>query len=136
MGVGRFNAEVWVLSWLGFDFRDTPRSWLIALRFFFAALFPFVLLFLFSALTIPVQTQALDRFFAKLHTPVQPTPEGDASALEAAYARPRQFDSDKLFPNSGWEIMKPMKMDYIGFGGSWVLVGVIVFLLWMMVNIR
>ena len=32
--------------------------------------------------------------------------------------------------------MKPMKMDYIGFGGSWVLVGVIVFLLWMMVNIR
>ena len=136
VGVGRFNAEVWVLSWLGFDFRDTPRSWLIALRFYFAALFPFVLLFLFSALTIPVQTQALDRFFAKLHTPVQPTPEGDASALESAYARPRQFDSEKLFPNSGWEIMKPMKMDYIGFGGSWVLVGVIVFLLWMMVNIR
>jgi hypothetical protein len=32
--------------------------------------------------------------------------------------------------------MKPGKWDIIGFGGSWVLVGVIIALLWLMVTIR
>ncbi len=136
VGLGRFNAEIWVLSWLGIDFRGTPRSWLVALRFFFDALFPFVLLFLFSAVTAPVSAKALDRFFAKLHTAVQPTAALDAQALEAAYAAPGQFERDKLFPGSRWEVLRPTRIDYLGFGGSWVLVGVIVAGLWVMVNIR
>ena len=136
VGLGRFNAEIWVLSWLGLDFSGTPRSWLVALRFFFDALFPFVLLFLFSAVTAPVSAPALDRFFAKLHTPVQPTADLDARALEAVYAAPEQFERDKLFPGSRWEVMRPSRIDYLGFGGSWVLVGIIVLLLWLMVNIR
>ena len=32
--------------------------------------------------------------------------------------------------------MKPGKKDIIGFGGSWVLVGVIIFLLWLMVTVK
>ena len=135
VGLGRFNAEIWVLSWFGTDFSDTPRSWLIAFRFFFDAIVPFILLFLFSAVTAPVGTEALDRFFAKMHTPVQATAELDALALEAAYAAPRQFDDDKIFPASRWEVMKPTMIDYLGFGGSWVLVGLILMLLWLMVNI-
>jgi len=135
VGLGRFNAEIWVLSWFGTDFSDTPRSWLIAFRFFFDAIVPFILLFLFSAVTAPVGTEALDRFFAKMHTPVQATPELDVLALEAAYAAPRQFDGDKIFPGSRWEVMKPTMIDYLGFGGSWVLVGLILMLLWLMVNI-
>ncbi|HJO37285.1 MAG: sodium:solute symporter family protein [Vicinamibacterales bacterium] len=136
VGLGRFNAEIWVLSWFGFDFRETSRSWLVALRFFFDALFPFVLLFLFSALTAPVAPAAVERFFAKLRTPVQPTAALDAAALEGAYADPRRFEDDKIFPGSAWEVMKPGRIDYLGFGGSWVLVGVVVLLLWLMVNIR
>jgi hypothetical protein len=31
--------------------------------------------------------------------------------------------------------MKPTMIDYLGFGGSWVLVGLILMLLWLMVNI-
>ena len=125
-----------MLSGFGVDFSDTPRSWRIALRFFFDALFPFILLFPLSAVTAPVAANGLDRFFAKLHTPVQPTAELDVLALEASYAEPRQFEDDKIFPTSDWEIMKPTKIDYLGFGGSWVLVGVIAALLWLMVNIR
>lgn len=45
------------------------------------------------------------------------------------------FESRKLFPKTHWELHKPMKMDYIGFFGTWALVGLIILLLWFVVNI-
>jgi SSS family solute:Na+ symporter len=136
IGIGRFHAEIWVLSWLGIDFSHFQKSQLVAARFFFDALFPFVLLFLLSYLTKPVSVGAVDRFFAKLHTPVQKTPEAEQRALEAAYADPRMYDDQKMFPRSSWELLKWTKMDYVGFFGSWVLVGIIILLLWIMTSIR
>ena len=136
IGIGRFNAELWVLSWFGFDFTGFAKSQLVATRFFFDALFPFVLLFLISIFTKPVAKPNLDRFFAKMHTPVQETPELEEKALAAAYANPEMYEKDKILPGSSWEIMKPAKMDYIGFFGSWGLVGVVIFLLWVMVTIK
>ena len=135
VGLGRFHAEIWVLSWFGFDFAGCSKAQLVAVRFFFDALFPFLLLFLLSLITRPVPKVDLDRFFAKLHTPVQPTPEGEKRALEESYRNPDRFRKDKLFPRSGWEIMKPTWIDLLGFGGSWVLVGVVIFLLWTMVKL-
>jgi hypothetical protein len=32
--------------------------------------------------------------------------------------------------------MKPGRADFVGFGGTWVLVGVIILLLWLMVSIK
>jgi SSS family solute:Na+ symporter len=136
VGLGRFNAEVWVIGWLGIDFSGWSKAQLLAIRFFFDALFPFVLLILLSFVTPRVPKRALDRFFARLHTPVQPTAEAEAAAVAAAYADPGRFERDKLFPGSDWEIMKPARSDYVGFFGTWGLVGVVVFLLWLMVTIR
>ena len=136
IGMGRFHAELWVLSWFGFDFSNFAKSQLVATRFFFDALFPFVLLFLISFVTKPVYKPQLDRFFAKMHTPVQETPELEEKALAYAYANPEMYDKEKIIPGSSWEILKPGKMDYIGFFGSWGLVGVVIFLLWVMVNIK
>jgi len=136
IGIGRFNAEIWVLGWLGFDFGHFTKAKLSAARFFFDALFPLFLLFLLSFVTRPVPKRNLDRFFGRLHTQVQPTPEEDARAVEEAYANPDKFKAKKIWPRSAWEIMKPGKWDIIGFGGSWVLVGVIILLLWLMVSIR
>ena len=136
IGIGRFHAEIWVLSWVGIDFSSFQKSQLVAARFFFDALFPFVLLFLLSYLTRPVSVGAVDRFFAKLHTPVQKTPEEERRALEAAYADPRMYDSQKMFPRSHWEFLKWKKLDYLGFFGSWVLVGIIILLLWIMTTIH
>jgi len=136
VGLGRFHAEIWILSWFGFDFTHLNKAQLNALRFGFDAIFPFVLLFLISYITKPVSKQRLDRFFAKMHTPVQPTPEAEETALQTAYASPQIYDKDKLFPGSHWEIMKPKGIDYLGFGGSWVLVGIVILLLWGMVNLR
>lgn len=135
-GLGRFHAEIWVLSWFGIDFSDFAKSQLVAARFFFDALFPFLLLFVISFLTKPVPDQLLDRFFAKMHTPVQSTPEEEKRALSESYANPRRFDSDKILPKSQWEIMKPKRIDIVGFGGCWILVGIVILLLWGMVRIR
>jgi SSS family solute:Na+ symporter len=135
-GRGRFHAEIWVMSWFGVDFTNWTKPQLVAARFFFDAIFPFVLLVLFSWMTRPVPEAALDRFFARLHTPVQPTPEGDAAEVEVSYANPRRFDHDKLFAGRNWEILKPGASDYAGFLGTWALVGIIVALLWAMVTIQ
>ncbi|MCP4725386.1 MAG: sodium:solute symporter family protein [bacterium] len=136
MGLERFHAEIWVVSWFGIDFTKFSKAQLVSVRFFFDALFPFVLLFIFSMFTNPVERENLDRFFAKVHTPVQPTEDEERLALSTAYANPGMFEKDKLFPGTQWEIMKPDKMDYLGFFGSWALVGLIIYLLWLMVNIK
>ncbi len=136
IGMGRFHAEIWVLSWFGIDFTRFTKAQLVATRFFFDALFPFVVLFLFSYITRPVPKEDVDRFFAKLHTPVQPTKELERKALEEAYRNPRMYERYKLFPGSNWEIMKPTKIDFVGFGGSWIMVGFVIFLLWLVVNIK
>jgi SSS family solute:Na+ symporter len=124
------------MSWTGIHFSGFTKAQLSAVRFFFDALFPFVLLFLLSAVTRPAPQQALDRFFGRIHTPVAPTPEEDVKAVEDAYDNPDKFRSRKVWPRSNWEIMKPGKSDIIGFGGSWLLVGVIILLLWLMVSLR
>jgi len=134
-GQGRFQAEIWVMSWFGIDFSGWSKAQLVATRFFFDALFPFLLLFGLSAFTKPVEKKRLDRFFGKLHTPVQPTDEEDEAAVERAAVHPEQFEAEKIWPGSDWEILKPGKIDVIGFGGSWVLVMVILALLWGMAGL-
>ncbi len=136
IGIGRFNAEIWLLGWLGIDFSGWTKAQLSAARFGFDALFPFLLLILDSLFTKPVERKHLDRFFGKIHTPVQATPEADALAVEAAANEPERIARLKIRPKSNWEILKPTRMDVLGFGGSWLMVGVIILLLWLMVSLR
>jgi len=136
IGLGRFEAEIWVLSWLGIDFTRFSKAQLVAVRFFFDALFPFLLLFVLSGLTRPLPKAELDSFFAKLHTPVRLGAADDERAVEEARAHPEGWEKSRLWPRSNWEVMKPRRADVLGFGGTWVLVGVIILLLWIMVTIR
>lgn len=135
VGRGRFQAEVWCLSLLGFDFSTCSKAQLVATRFYFTAIFPFLLLFLLSLVTKPVARGVLDRFYGKLHTPVQPTPEEDVAAVEHAALHPEEFESKKLLPGSSWEMLRPGRIDWLGFGGSWVAVGGILGLLWLLATI-
>lgn len=136
VGLGRFHAEIWVLSWLGIDFSHYKKAQLVAIRFLFDAIFPLLLLFLISFVTKPTPKRRLDRFFAKMHTPVQKTPEEEKKALEDSYENPEKFKKDKILPESNWEILKPTKLDLLGFGGSWVIVGIIILLLLLMISIK
>jgi len=134
-GQGRFHAEIWVIGWLGIDFSRWSKAQLVAARFLFDALFPFVLLFGISAVTRPVDKARLDRFYGKLHTPVQPTREQDLAAVEHAALNPADTEPKKVWPGSSWEVLRPGRLDVIGFGGSWVLVGVILVLLWLLATV-
>jgi SSS family solute:Na+ symporter len=136
IGIGRFQAEIWVLSWFGVDFSGFSKAQLNAVRFGFDALFPFLLLFLISFVTRPVPKSDLDRFFAKVHTPVQRTPEDEERALRHAIDHYEEIEGRKLRPGSNWELMKPVRSDVLGFMVSWLLVGVIIILLWLMVRIK
>ncbi|MBL7093492.1 sodium:solute symporter family protein [candidate division KSB1 bacterium] len=135
VGIGRFHAEIWVVSWICIDFTNFSKAQLVTTRFLFNALFPFLLLFILSIFTKEAPKENLDRFYGKLHTPVQPTPEKEQQALEYAYKHPEKFEKDKLFPGTKWEILKPSMIDLYGFGGSWLLVGLVLLLLWMVVSI-
>jgi SSS family solute:Na+ symporter len=134
-GLGRFQSEIWIMSWFGIDFTSWSKPQLTAVRFFFDALFPFLILFLLSFITKPEEKSHLDRFYAKMYTPVQPTPEEEEKALQTAYDNPGMYDDRKLFRKSNWEMLRPGRIDYIGFFGSWGLVGIIIFLLWLVVTI-
>ncbi|MGD2215381.1 MAG: sodium:solute symporter family protein [Gemmatimonadales bacterium] len=134
-GRGRFHAEIWVLSWLGIDFSGWTKAQLVATRFFFDALFPFVLLFLISPFTCQADKRRLDRFYGKLHTPVQARTEEDEAAVEHAARHPQDFEPKKIWSGSSWEIMKPGWMDVVGFGGSWIVVLLVLALLWQMARI-
>ena len=136
IGQGRFQAEVWVVGWFGVDFTNWSKAQLVAVRFIFSAIFPFILLFLISAFTKPVAVEVTNRFFSKLYTPVQKSNEEEEKQLAISYANPERYKGNKIWPESKWELMKPGRIDYIGFFGSWVLVGIIIFLLWLVVSIK
>jgi len=135
VGQGRFCAEVWVLSWLGIDFTRCTKAQLVAIRFGFDAVFPFVLLFGISVFTPRTDRARLDRFYGKLHTAVQPTAEQDEQAVAHSATHPEIHEARKLWPGSNWEMLRPERMDLIGFGGSWVAVGVILLLLWLVAGL-
>ncbi len=135
IGYGRFNAELWVVSFFGVDFTDFTKAQLVTVRFLFAALFPFVLLFALSYFTKPVSKETLDFFFAKVHTPVQATPEDDTRVVAENAKNMARFDGRKLFPTTHWEFHKPSRMDYLGFFGTWGLVGLVILILWIIVRI-
>ena len=136
IGTGRFHAEIWVLSWFGIDFTHWSKAQLVAIRFIFDAIFPFILLFLFSFFTKSIPKVLLDRFFTKMHTPVQVDEEQEKIALQAGYGNPEKFEKEKMFPHSQWEFRKWKKIDTFGFGLSWFLVGVVIFLLWFVTTLR
>lgn len=82
-----------------------------------------------------MEKRRLDRFFGKLHTPIQPTLEEDDAAVEHSALHPERFESEKIWPGSNWEILKPGRIDVMGFGGSCIMVFVILWLLWVMAGL-
>lgn len=136
VGEGRFEAELWVLSWFGVDFTDFKKSELVATRFFFNAFSPFVILFVVSFFTRPGDNKHLDYFYGKIYTPVKADPDEDKAAVALSASRPEVWKAKKLFrQDSQWELAKPDKMDFLGFFGSWAIVGAIILLLWGMVSL-
>lgn len=131
-GQGQFNVEFLIYHWLGIDLSRVSKGTLEALRLPPRLIMPFVVLILFSFITRPNSKEALDRYYAKMKTEVDPDPETDRKNLEASYAQPDQFDDRRLFPNSQLEFVRPRSKDVIGFliavSICFLIVGLLVFL--------
>ena len=114
-GRGKFRLWVWCFSGLGADFTRASTGTLEAAGYLADALLPFLILLLVSLFTPPVPKAALDRFFARVHTPVQRDSALDRKEVELSYANPGRFRSRLLFPGSNWEMQKPGRTDILGF---------------------
>jgi SSS family solute:Na+ symporter len=114
-GVGRFNIEVWLAWEMGADVANWKPSRLLMIRYLVDSLMPFVLLFGVSYLTPATDRARIARFYARMKTPVGPSPELDAAWVEQSYADPARYEHTKLFPGTNWEFTKWDRVDLIGF---------------------
>lgn len=128
-GKGSLNLDFLLYSLAGFDLSGASRATLETLRLPSRLLTPFLVLILLSYLTRRDDKAALDRFFAKMNTPVLVDPVADQEALQRAYQSPSSTDGRKMFPGSDWEFVWPTHKDWIGFVAACVACFLIIGLL-------
>jgi Na+/proline symporter len=134
-GIGRFNVENYCLHLLAVPVERFSPAGMTAVRWGFDGLFPFVVLIVLSLLTKPDSLDRADRFFAKMRTPVAPTPDLDVQEVKLSFADPHRFDHKKILPGSNWQFCKWKGTDMVGFLGCWVIVGLILLVLWSVLNL-
>ena len=115
VGQGTFNIALLAYQALGVDLRDMPRTMLETLRLPPRLILPFLVAILLGWLTPANSKQSLDRYYAKMKTPVQPDEEADRAALEEVYQRPDLAPRRKLLPGTNIEIQRPTVVDVVGF---------------------
>jgi solute:Na+ symporter, SSS family len=114
-GEGRMNLDYYIYHLLGMDLRKADKALLTTMRLPPRLIMPFVVMILLSLVTRPGSQRALDRYYVKMKTPVQPDPEDDRRELELSYEKPERFNHKKLFPGTKIEIMRPTFIDVTGF---------------------
>ncbi len=134
-GKGSLNLDFLLYSVAGFDLSGVSKATLETLRLPPRLLTPFVVLILLSYITPRGHIDVLNRYYAKMNTPVVADPQADHKALEHAYVHPFSTAKRKLFPASDWEFVKPTRKDVIGFVASCVVCGLIIGLLMLLANI-
>ncbi|MGV7235422.1 MAG: hypothetical protein ACQ9ET_04110, partial [Nitrosomonadaceae bacterium] len=92
---------------------------------------PFIIMYVVSRFTKPVNKDVLDRFYVKMKTPAMGTKEQDAHEMKLSYANPQRFNHKKMFPATEWEFEKLDKQDVLGLLvsslGIVVLIGILLF---------
>jgi SSS family solute:Na+ symporter len=128
-GQGQFKLDFLIYHYLGLDLANVSKATLETLRLPTRVLLPFLVLIVASLLTPRNSQQALDRYYAKMKTEVDPDPETDRTNLEESYRDPKRFEDRRMFPGSDFEALKPRKSDVFGFATSVAVCFVIVALL-------
>jgi SSS family solute:Na+ symporter len=114
-GFGNFKLDFLLYQLVGVDLTSKSNAFLSTLELPVKIVSPFLVMILVSLFTRRNSKEALDRYYAKMKTPVDPDPEADHKKLEAAYKDPGQFESKKLFPGTSFEFSKPTLVDIVGF---------------------
>jgi len=105
-GQGRFYIELFILSACGLDVAHMLPAQLLALTYVFDSVLPFLLLIIFSFLTIEKDPERAVRFYAKMRTPVNEDLQEDATRVTENAANFPATEERMLFPHSVWEFQK------------------------------
>ena len=128
-GKGFFKLDFLLYHYLGFDLANASKATLETLRLPTRVLLPFLVLIVASFLTPRNSESALNAYYAKMKTEVDPDPEVDRANLEASYADPKRFEANRLFPGTDIELLKPRTSDVVGFVVSVIVCFVVIALL-------
>ena len=120
-GEGSLKLNLLFYKPLGIDLGSKSTSSLKSLDLFPKIVMPFLVMIIASLLTQKNSEEALDRYYAKMKTPVDPDPAADQQKLAKAYADPSTCERVKLFPNSSLEFQKPTTEDVVGFTLSFLI---------------
>jgi SSS family solute:Na+ symporter len=117
------------------DLKTKTASSLNALELVPKIVMPFLVMIFCCFLMRSNSQEALDRYYAKMKTPVDPDPEKDRAKLLAVFADPSTTERVKLFPNSNLEFQKPTFADIAGFVISVIVCFAIIGIAFWMVSI-
>ncbi len=113
-GFGNFKLDFLLYKVFGMDLTTKSNATLSTLELPPKIISPFLVMILISLFTRPNSKQALDRYYAKMKTPVDPDHERDVKKLEKAYADPEGMEQKKLFPGTSLEFQRPNTTDIVG----------------------
>jgi SSS family solute:Na+ symporter len=132
-----FKTQLLMLHLLGFNLEEFTKADLDTGYFLVSVFFPLLLVIIFSLFTRKESEEVLNRFYAKMLTPVTGNVEQDKKEIEAGYADFSYTKSKyKLFQSKRFEVMKFTKVDIGGFGLAWVGIGIVFLFLYILMNIR
>ena len=132
---GQFELDRLLYNLFGLDMTGYPTPLIKTLGLATKIVIPFIIMIVFSLIMKPNDKEALDRYYAKMKTTVDPDPEIDRANLEAAYADPEAIEAKKLFPGSNFEFQRPSRTDIVGFVVSVVICIAIIGLAMFLVGI-
>ena len=115
VGVGNFRLDYLLYQLVGVDFSKLGDATISTMELVPKIIAPFLVMILVSLVTQPPRKEAIDRYYAKMHTPVDPDPQQDRANLEDAFAHPERMEQRKLFPGTQLEFQRPTKVDIFGF---------------------
>jgi len=114
-GAGNFKPDYLLYDMVGIDLKKRSDAMLDTFSLLPKIVLPFVVMIIASLLTRRNRKEALDRYYVKMKTPVDPDPERDRANLAASYAQPDRYEKDKLFPGTDLEMLRPTALDIGGF---------------------
>ena len=114
-GDGNFRLDYLLYKVAGVDFSKLNSAMISTMELVPKIIAPFLVMILVSLFTRPNRREALDRYYAKMKTPVVPDPQQDLDNLAAALANPEALEAKKLFPGTNFEFQRPTLTDWLGF---------------------
>ncbi len=113
-GKGSFQLDFLLYQLAGVKLESLSNAFLATLELPPKILTPFMVMILISLVTRRNSKDALDRYYAKMKTPVDIDPKVDEENLKNAYKNPEKLESKKMFPGTSFEFRKPDRVDIIG----------------------